>query len=503
MFHLLQPIWLFAIAGIAIPLIIHLWNIREGKTLRVGSILLLQKSARSQARSLRLKDIFLLILRCLLIFTLAFLLAKPTWQKRLTSINKKGWILIEKESLHEAYKNFKPAIDSLIKAGYKFHYFNRGFGLDKLEDALKKTVDTNTEIKVSYWTLLKQLNEELPSELPVYLFTNNKLKRFTGTRPEVSINLQWIIYSSGNTITKPIVKAYKTPADSIRIIVANSKPAATFYTFENIVYPKKNSQYLLNDNNGKIVVSGRDSASTNSVEVDTSTLQIVIYADQFIIDAGYLKAAIDAIQEYTMFKIKVSIVNNTGNIKPTNDWLFWLSEKPLPLQKLPSKIFVYEEGKEQQINSWITTGNNFSVNEEAIHLSRLIEKNSEIPNSYEPLWKDGFGHAVLSLEKANNYTYHFYSRLNPAWNDLPWSEQFPEMIFDLLIKPDTNTKNFDNRIIDAAQFQPEMVKENKVINKQRFVETKDLTKLFWVIAFIIFFIERYISLNSNKPEVYA
>ena len=66
MLQLLNPIWLFAIGGIVIPLIIHLWNIKKGKTLKVGSISLLGESSRQSAKSLKLIDLLLLFLRCLL-----------------------------------------------------------------------------------------------------------------------------------------------------------------------------------------------------------------------------------------------------------------------------------------------------------------------------------------------------------------------------------------------------------------------------------------------------
>ncbi|MEO6454137.1 MAG: BatA domain-containing protein [Ginsengibacter sp.] len=503
MFQILQPIWLFAIAGIAIPVIIHLWNIREGKTFHVGSIFLIEESAKEEAQNLRLKDILLLILRCLLVITLAFLIAKPQWQKQLIATNKKGWIMIERQSLHPAYKNFKQVIDSLVKAGYKFHYFNKDFALDDLEEALKKPADTSNETGISYWTVLKQLNEKVPAELPVYLFTDNRLKRFTGARPQVSMNLKWMTYTSADTVSKRIVKAFRINADSIRLIVANSKPSATFYTSENIVYPTKNSEFLLSGNNGKIYVSRRDSINTNRIEVDTSTLDIIVYTDQFSTDANYIKAAIDAIQQYTGLKIKMSVIDNINSITPNSDWLFWLSEKTLPLQKLPSKIFVYETGTQHQIDSWINPVNSFSINQDPIHLSRLIQNSSASGSSFETLWKDGFGHTVLNLEKTYNNTYHFYSRFNPAWNDLPWSSQFAEMIFDLLILPDVNIKESDNRIIASAQLQPEIVKESKTFNKKNFVETRDLTKLLWLITFIIFCIERYISLVSNKRKAYA
>ncbi len=499
----MQPTWLFAIAGIVIPVIIHFWNIRDGKILQVGSILLLKETATQQARSLRLKDILLLILRCLLIIVLAFLIAKPQWKKQLSATSEKGWIMMEKQCINETYKNFKPIIDSLIMTGYKFHYFKKGFKPGNLKDALKASDDTSTEVDASYWALLKQLNEQVPAELPVYLFTDDKLRRFAGRRPELQMNLKWMTYTSRDTVIKYIAKAYKTISDSIRVIVANSKPAATINTFENVALTDNNSHFLLINKNNKVFLSGRDSTLKNSVQIDTTTININIYTDQYTTDANYLKAAIDAIEQYTGLKIKASVINNINAINPGTDWLFWLSEKALPFQQLPSKVFIYEKGKEQQIYSWIIPAHTLSIDKEDVQLSRFIQNNSTARNNFETLWKDGFGHPLLTLEKTgNNYTYYFYSRFNPSWNDLPWNSHFVEMVFDLLVEPDPRIKKFDNRIIDKAQLHPEIAKEGKAFGKQDFVETVDITEAFWLLAFIIFCIERYISL-TNKHEVYA
>ena len=136
MLQLLNPIWLFAIGGIVIPLIIHLWNIKKGKTLKVGSISLLGESSRQSAKSLKLIDLLLLFLRCLLLILLAFILAKPIWNNKNTEETNSGWILIEEENSREIYTNFKPEIDSLIGIGYEFHYFEPEFRAGNITELL-------------------------------------------------------------------------------------------------------------------------------------------------------------------------------------------------------------------------------------------------------------------------------------------------------------------------------------------------------------------------------
>jgi hypothetical protein len=74
---------------------------------------------------------------------------------------------------------------------------------------------------------------------------------------------------------------------------------------------------------------------------------------------------------------------------------------------------------------------------------------------------------------------------------------FVEMIFNLVIKNDLSTKDFDARNIDVAQIQP-MIAKSKGFNKEKFVEIIDLTKVFWLVAFILFCVERAFSLNYKK-----
>lgn len=138
MLQLVQNIWLWALTGLAVPVIIHLWNVAPGKTLKVGSIALFTESARSHAKSLKLSDLLLLLLRCLLLAVLVLLLTQPFWEVDVTK--EKGRVMIEKNSVKDAYSKFRPRIDSLLKAGYAFHYFNPGFEEVAFDAAYKKFI---------------------------------------------------------------------------------------------------------------------------------------------------------------------------------------------------------------------------------------------------------------------------------------------------------------------------------------------------------------------------
>ncbi len=497
MLHFLQPIWLLAFAGIIFPVIIHLWNIREGKTLTIGSISLLVENARQQARSFRLKDILLLILRCLIITSLAVLLAKPVWQKQLHVKDEKGWVLLDKKNINESYSHFKPSIDSLRLAGVEFHYFNKGFEKVNLEEVLKQHTDSSDE-ELPYWTLLKQLNEKVPADLPIYLFTDQRLSRFKGSRPDLAMDLRWISYTSRDTSSHNIIVARLSIMDSIQAVVAHSTSTALQYEIKN-VSPRGSAEFKLRNQSGELLIA--DTTNTNNtIEVDTGTLTIIIYTDTFLKDADYVEAAIDAIRQFGKYKIQVEVITSLDKLPTNYDWLFWLSTKTIPDTLIKNHVFIYEKGKEKQVQSWINNGNDMAGYHSILLFKQYSINNANVPGKI--IWSNGFGEPILSLQKKRSVVYHFYSRFNPAWNDLVWDAYFPQMIFELMLQKKLLYYPNDQRIIDVHQMQPTIITQSNNYFKQKFVKNTDLSKVLWIAAFLLFAIERYISLASKK-EVYA
>jgi len=505
----LQPIWLWAAAGIIVPVIIHLWNVKDGKTLKVGSITFLTESAKSHAKSFKLSDLLLLLLRCLLLIVLSMLIAKPTWEKQMKT-EEKGWILIEETQVHEAYNKFTPTIDSLIKRGYTFHYFNPDFEEAKLETVLKLPVNSAKKSSGFYWTLLKELDQKVPPKLPVYLFSDNSLRRFSGNRPEVSLGLKWSTYLSSDTTFAWIEKAYETVNDSIRLVIGNSKFSGTYYTYQTISKNNSDSKFNPKVVDGNTFVSLNDTSHSiinKPVQVDTSEIVITIFTDKFGEDANYLKAAINAIKDFTKYKIKVLVVNDIQNIPDNYTWLFWLSEETLPASKIRNNVFLYEKGKVENTNSVLLTQDETALTAtENVGLFKLIPAKSIYRDSVKTTWKDGFGQPVLSVQKQNALIYHFNSRFNPQWNDLAWSSSFPQIIYHLLFSREKNTtdiNDLDKRIIDSTQIQPVTIAQENDVTKQNPVDKKDLSKVFWIIAFILFLLERIISFRRSKAQVYG
>jgi hypothetical protein len=73
----LQPYMLWGMLAVAIPVAIHFWYQKRGKTIEWAAMRWLGEQTTLQHRGLRLNEVWLMILRCLVVLLLAFVLSKP------------------------------------------------------------------------------------------------------------------------------------------------------------------------------------------------------------------------------------------------------------------------------------------------------------------------------------------------------------------------------------------------------------------------------------------
>lgn len=485
--------WMFSAAGIIVPVIIHLWNRKQGKTLKVGSISLLTENYKQQAKNIELRERLLLLLRSLIILLLAFLLSGPAWVKQLDPGKNQGWVVIEKQNLSEAYASFKPLIDSLLEKKYEFHYFDERFSKTELPKGLAEKTDSLPG-NYSYWTLLENLDQQVPSTLPVYLFTANGLKRFSGTRPELAMNLQWYTYTPKDSILEQVTKAYMTGKDSVRLVLATSRPSGTNYSFQNIPFTGVTVPRSVGNN---ISVAN---TNNDQIAVDTTTLKITVFTDKYFKDAVYVKAALDAIRKFNGRKVNISLINKSVEITAGQDWLFWLSDQPLKLSGAKN-VFTYQTGKSENRASFINTTSDGAGNEYLPLNKRISEQDST--GATQSIWRDGFGEPLLTREESGSTIYRFYSRFDPAWNDLTWHDAFPRMMFNLLYNDPASANATDNRNMDEQQALPVFNSAPAATEKVKFTESYDLSQAFWLAALLLFFIERLISFRAKTKKVNA
>jgi hypothetical protein len=77
----LNPLLLLGALGLALPVLAHLLNRHQVRHTDWAAMQFLNRSVRVRSRQIKLRDIFLLILRCMALILLVFALARPAWTK--------------------------------------------------------------------------------------------------------------------------------------------------------------------------------------------------------------------------------------------------------------------------------------------------------------------------------------------------------------------------------------------------------------------------------------
>lgn len=184
-----NPSYLWAFAGLAIPLAIHLLSRKEGKVIRVGSLRHVEESNTSQFKSIRLNEVFLLALRTFMITMIVLFLGGAQCSNPPGANSR--WLIIE-----DGIK-----IDSLESSGYDVHAFPEG----------------------DYRTVAEQLGK-LPHEIVVISYS--KVEGFNGERIPLPDNVRWI--SVEQRPQKFAATAWQA-GDSVFVRTANSGSVLTSY----------------------------------------------------------------------------------------------------------------------------------------------------------------------------------------------------------------------------------------------------------------------------------
>jgi len=410
---------------------------------------------------------------------------------------------MEKQNLSETSTRFKADIDSLTKLGYEFHYFEPGFQSAKLQDALnEKTSEKSSAQLFPYWSLIKFLEDQIPENTKAFLFTPNLLNRLGTERPLVTHPISWKTYTPSDSTATWIENAWFNESDSVNVTIASSSPGETTFKTVTIDPVSNNSPFILYFQNGKASLKFKEGQQDDSltVSIDTATIRIAIYTDKFKNDAVYLNSAISAIKKYTGRKIKLTNYS-TMNIPTGQNIIFWLSESAVPSGIVPlNSLFKYVKGNAEQISSRLMLSRSISsIENEDID---LYKRNVYPENSIRglPVWEDGFGKPVLDLQMENKLSvFHFYSRFDPDWNELVWSDDFPKALTPIIIQEQNASEIHpsDKRIVRQDQIFPALIKGSDESTGKDMESQKSLKDQFWIALILIFALERYLTFRDN------
>jgi hypothetical protein len=301
-----NPSYLWALVGLLVPLAIHLWSKKEAKTVKIGSVQLLEESNSRQSSSIQLNEWLLLLLRMLIVSLVVLVMAGP--QRPSNNTKQKLAYVVEPSLLDRP--EVKQIMDSLA-LDFPVYVLDPGFSTwEGDNDAI------NTSKTPDYWQLVHQM-DSLPSDSLV-IFTKASVQGFKSMRPSTQKKLHWLVMKSDSIQNTPIGAVEHT--DGIQLITQLGKSDRTYFKKEALT--DANSYQKVNDS--LQLTRNRENFRVPLMKRDTIKIQIV--ADEgFENDKKFIAAAFSAITGY--LKQPISIKENNGDSNQNvPDLGIWLSE---------------------------------------------------------------------------------------------------------------------------------------------------------------------------------
>lgn len=321
----LNPTYLWVLLGLLVPLAIHLWSKKEGKTIKVGSTKLLSESDSKQSRSIQLNELFLLLLRMLLIGVLVFLMAGFGIKKKAATIPIT--YIVEPSLLDD--DRIQMIIDTM-DTGESLRLLQSGFPeLDTDQTAIENNNTSN------YWQLAKEM-ETLQTD-SIVVFTKAFINGIKGRRPETNKNVAWISLES-EEVSKKVLKAIKKE-DSLQVLSMISDQDQLSFKKAFIATDDKRLRFNEANDSVMIPLNGKEESVILTSELPTKV--VLFYEDSLATQKTYIEASLNAISKYLNKQIDIEIVQDREGLDTDAfDLVVWLSSAVVP--NTSTRMLVYQ-----------------------------------------------------------------------------------------------------------------------------------------------------------------
>ena len=483
MFALLNPSALLALLGLLVPVAIHLWNRRPGREVAVGSLRWLAAGANRRLRNLKPEQLWLFLLRATVLTVLAVALAEPVWQQALPA--GRGQVLVSPELLaNPALEALRPAIDSLRRRGYALRWLAPGF--PKVSGAAWRAADGPRDSAAQIagadqatglrWARVQQAAGAFPGQ-PLFVVTPAALRGLQGPHAPLGPGITWQLVPTAAADTW--VQAAAVRGDSLCLLLGHSTERQTSFRLLSVARPQPGgllrvaglAALRLTAGAGpgtlRLVGTAPDTArNAPPLLVSTQPLRIVLYSTPaYAPDARYLQAGLRAAAAGLTQPLALSTTMVPPNPDTAPDWLFWLSDAPLPAAwrraaRAGTQVWQAAAGPGVADTAHLATTASAGG---PVAVFRRDNKEAAAGTA-QPLWADAQGRAVLARQAlGQGALYRLHTRLNPTWSELADDPELPARLLRLLQPALTDAPNapvsaadlalatHDQRALDPAQ----------------------------------------------------
>jgi hypothetical protein len=165
----INPFMFWSSLAVAIPIIFHFWHQKKGKLLNWAATSWLIEKNLQQSRGIRLENILLLLLRCLLLIMLSFFLSKPIFNWLNSNDLAKKVHLVQANSL--LVNNYKFELEEAKKRGEKIYWINSK--TEQLDD-ISKMLSSQEFNALMFQSSINKVFQKNPKEQFELYFINNK-----------------------------------------------------------------------------------------------------------------------------------------------------------------------------------------------------------------------------------------------------------------------------------------------------------------------------------------
>ena len=210
------PLWLAALAALAIPLALHLWSRRPRQLVKVGTLRHLGGLPAARARSARLSDPLLLLLRLLVLAATVLALAGPRLPGRTVG-------LPSRLTLVEPRLAGDPLLDSLNQAGATVRLLAPG--LPEIQLPAKPRVVA----ALGPWEALAQADRLVAPDGVIDIYAHPRLAALGAERPALRATVRWHV-PAPTAGRRWLADLATIPGDSLQGIVGQGDASGIGYT---------------------------------------------------------------------------------------------------------------------------------------------------------------------------------------------------------------------------------------------------------------------------------
>ena len=267
----INPFMLFGILAVAIPIILHFWHQKKGKLLHWAATSWLIEKNLQQSKGIRLENVLLLLLRCLLLIILSLFLSKPILNWLTDNGLAKKVHLVQVNSL--LVNNYKFELEEAKKKGEKIYWINTK--TEQLDDISKMPLSHEFNALMFQSSVNKVFQKNPKEQFELYFINNQNLTEVSNIFVPNKFSLHTMI-DSLNVPPKP----YLDFSNKRKLFINASNKLSSALQLESV---EKFEQKPVHSGTINVLIETPNKAENQAIEAALKALAQV-YQIEFAID---------------------------------------------------------------------------------------------------------------------------------------------------------------------------------------------------------------------------